>query len=149
MSRGGRKEGRMRRWQHCGSVGRQKPKRVRGGRDGPRRSDREGREGRMKGPTGMERRRGPAWSRQSAISLWHLNLRWPGRDCLSGTGDITGVLTYDLSPPHCYHSPHHPFSHFSCFPFLISFQLSLDALHQQLKYPSLYNSFIVSNCKLI
>lgn len=28
-----------------------------------------GREGRMKGPTGTERRRGPAWSRQSAVSL--------------------------------------------------------------------------------
>lgn len=76
-----------------------------------------GREGRMKGPTGTGSRRGPTWSRHSAVSHWHLNLRWPGRDCLSGTGDITRGAdlwpTTSSSPPQ--RSPHllrQPFTSF-------------------------------------
>lgn len=94
-------------------------------RVGHRGVTRRGREERMKGPTGMEHRRRPAPACQSVVSPWHLNLCWPGRDCLSGTGDITGrgdlwPIT-SSSPPHSLlgHLYLLPCLHFSSFTFLL------------------------------
>lgn len=121
----------MRGWQGSGSVGRLGAKRAKRvaaeTREGWVTEEwrGRGREGRMKGPTGTGSRRGPTWSRHSAVSHWHLNLRWPGRDCLSGTGDITRGAdlwpTTSSSPPQ--QSPHLLRQPFTSFSVLMSFQL--------------------------
>lgn len=92
-----------------------------------------GREGRIKGPIRMDCREVPL-GLVSQSSPWHLNLCWPGRDCLSGTGDITrGADLWPCtssSPPQ--HSPcflKHPFT---CFLAFVCFQRFLQSFTNSL-----------------